>query len=89
MTFLGEGAFSVGDAHEGFNLAGVWQVPAVFILQSNGYSYSTPSSAQMVNTNLAERIQGGWSIPAVRVDGTDATVDVRCDQGGSRASACR
>jgi TPP-dependent pyruvate/acetoin dehydrogenase alpha subunit len=72
MTFLGEGAFSVGDVHEGLNLAGVWQVPAVFILQSNGYSYSTPSSAQMVNTNLAERIQGGWSIPAVRIDGTDA-----------------
>jgi pyruvate dehydrogenase E1 component alpha subunit len=74
LTFLGEGAFSVGDVHEGLNLAGVWHVPAVFILQSNGYSYSTPSSAQMVNTHLAERIQGGWSIPAVRVDGTDALV---------------
>jgi len=74
LTFLGEGAFSVGDVHEGLNLAGVWQVPAVFILQSNGYSYSTPSSAQMVNTNLAERIQGGWSIPAVRIDGTDAVL---------------
>ena len=74
LTFLGEGAFSVGDVHEGLNLAGVWQVPVVFVLQSNGYSYSTPSSAQMVNTNLAERIQGGWSIPAVRVDGTDAIV---------------
>ena len=72
MTFLGEGAFSVGDTHEGLNLAGVWQVPAVFVLQSNGYSYSTPVSAQMVNTNLAERIRGGWSIPAERVDGTDA-----------------
>ena len=74
LTFLGEGAFSVGDVHEGLNLAGVWQVPAVFILQSNGFSYSTPSSAQMVNTNLAERISGGWSIPADRVDGTDAVV---------------
>ena len=72
MTFLGEGAFSVGDTHEGLNLAGVWQVPAVFVLQSNGFSYSTPVSAQMVNTNLAERIRGGWSIPAERVDGTDA-----------------
>jgi len=72
MTFLGEGAFSVGDTHEGLNLAGVWHVPAVFVLQSNGWSYSTPASAQMVNTNLAERIRGGWSIPAERVDGTDA-----------------
>jgi TPP-dependent pyruvate/acetoin dehydrogenase alpha subunit len=72
MTFLGEGAFSVGDVHEALNLAGVWQVPAVFVIQSNRYSYSTPAERQMVNTNIAERISGGWSIPAERVDGTDA-----------------
>lgn len=72
LTFVGEGAFSVGDTHEGLNLAGVWQVPAVLVLQSNRYSYSTPVERQMVNTNLAERVRGGWSIPAERVDGTDA-----------------
>lgn len=72
LTFAGEGAFSVGDTHEGLNLAGVLQVPAVFVLQSNHYSYSTPAEMQMVNTNLAERMAGGWSIPAERVDGTDA-----------------
>jgi TPP-dependent pyruvate/acetoin dehydrogenase alpha subunit len=72
MTFLGEGAFSVGDTHEGLNLAAVWQVPVVFIIQANRYSYSTPVAQQMVNTNIAQRIYGGWSIPAERVDGTDA-----------------
>jgi len=72
MTFLGEGAFSVGDTHEGLNLAAVWQVPAVFVIQSNRYSYSTPVAKQMVNTNIAQRLYGGWSIPAERVDGTDA-----------------
>ncbi len=72
LTFLGEGAFSVGDTHEALNLAGIWQVPAVFVLQSNRFSYSTPVERQMVNTNLTERIYGGWSIPAERVDGTDA-----------------
>ncbi len=72
MTFLGEGAFSVGDTHEGLNLAAVWQVPAVFVIQANRYSYSTPVAKQMVNTNIAQRIYGGWSIPAERVDGTDA-----------------
>ena len=72
LTFLGEGAFSVGDTHEGLNLAGVWHVPAVFVVQSNRYSYSTPVERQMLNTNIAERIRGGWSLPAVRVDGTDA-----------------
>ena len=72
MTFLGEGAFSVGDTHEGLNLAAVWKVPAVFVIQANRYSYSTPVARQMVNTNIAQRIYGGWSIPAERVDGTDA-----------------
>ena len=72
MTFIGEGGFSVGDTHEGLNLAAVWQVPAVFVIQSNRYSYSTPVAKQMVNTNIAQRVYGGWSIPAERVDGTDA-----------------
>ncbi len=72
MTFLGEGAFSVGDTHEGLNLAGVWQVPAVFVLQRNQFAYSTPVARQMLNTTLAERVHGGWSIPCETVDGTDA-----------------
>ena len=72
LTFVGDGAFSVGDTHEGFNLAGVWQVPAVFVLQRNRFAYSTPTAQQMVNTSLAQRIYGGWSIPCETVDGTDA-----------------
>ena len=71
LTFVGEGAFSVGDTHEGLNLAGVLQVPAVFVLQRNQWSYSTPLDRQMVNPRLAERIVGGWSIPCEPVDGTD------------------
>ena len=74
LTFLGEGAFSVGDTHEGLNLAGVWQVPAVFVLQRNQWSYSTPLERQMVNPRLAERMAGGWSIPSETVDGTDGVV---------------
>lgn len=72
LTFLGEGCFSVGDTHEGLTLAGVWQVPAVFVLQRNHFSYSTPLARQAVNPSLAERIYGGWSIPCEAVDGTDA-----------------
>ena len=72
MTFLGDGAFSAGDVHEGLNLAGVLAVPAVFVIQSNRIAYSTPTERQMLNTDLAARIEGGWSIPAERVDGTDA-----------------
>jgi pyruvate dehydrogenase E1 component alpha subunit len=72
LTFFGDGASSTGDVHEGLNLAGVWRVPAVFVVQSNRYAYSTPTERQMVNTTLSERIEGGWSIPCAQVDGTDA-----------------
>ena len=72
MTFSGDGAMSTGDVHEGLNLAGVFQVPVVFVIQSNQYAYSTPTERQMVNTNISQRIEGGWSIPCERVDGTDA-----------------
>jgi pyruvate dehydrogenase E1 component alpha subunit len=72
LTFWGDGAMSTGDVHEGLNLAAVLRVPAVFVLQSNGYAYSTPTSRQMVNTCLADRVEGGWGVPATRVDGSDA-----------------
>jgi TPP-dependent pyruvate/acetoin dehydrogenase alpha subunit len=72
MTFWGDGAMSTGDVHEGLGLAGVLAVPVVFVIQSNRFAYSTPTERQMRNTNIAERIEGGWSIPCRRVDGTDA-----------------
>ncbi len=72
LTFLGEGAFSVGDTHEALGLASVWRVPAIFVLQRNQFSYSTPLARQSANPVLAERIRGGWSIPCETVDGTDA-----------------
>ena len=72
LTFWGDGAFSVGDVHEGLNLAGVLNVPAVFVVQRNGYAYSTPTPRQMRNTSITERVRGGWSLPCEEVDGTDA-----------------
>lgn len=72
LTFWGDGAFSVGDVHEGLNLAGVLNVPAVFVVQRNGYAYSTPTTRQMRNTSITERVRGGWSLPCEEVDGTDA-----------------
>ena len=47
LTFLGDGASSTGDVHEGLNLAAVWQVPAVFVFQNNQFAYSTPTASQI------------------------------------------
>ena len=78
LTFWGDGAMCTGDVHEGLNLAGVLDVPAVFVIQNNHYAYSTPTSREMVNTDIASRITGGWSIPCERVDGTDALATYAC-----------
>ncbi len=72
LTFFGDGAFNCGDTHEGLNLAGALNVPAVFIAQSNRVAYSTFTERSMRNPVLAQRIEGGYSIPCPRVDGTDA-----------------
>lgn len=78
LTFWGDGAMCTGDVHEGLNLAGVLNVPAVFVIQNNHYAYSTPTSREMLNTDIAARITGGWSIPCERVDGTDALATYAC-----------
>jgi TPP-dependent pyruvate/acetoin dehydrogenase alpha subunit len=44
LTFFGDGAMSTGDVHEALNLAGVLQVPVVFVVQSNQFAYSTPTA---------------------------------------------
>ena len=61
LTFFGDGAFNCGDTHEGLNLAGALDVPAVFVAQSNRVAYSTFGEKAMRNPNLAERIEGGWT----------------------------
>ena len=89
LTFWGDGAMSTGDVHEGLNLAAVLKVPAVFVLQSNGYAYSTPTSRQMVNPCMADRVEGGWGIPATRVDGSDAIATLVAMRARDRAGARR
>ena len=69
LTFCGDGATSVGDWHESMNFAGLHRVPAIFVLEHNGYAYSTPSSRQFAVDPL-ERA-AGYGIGAVAVDGND------------------
>ena len=59
------------------NLAAVWQVPVIFVVQNNGYAISTPTERQYRATSLADR-GVAYGIPAVRVDGNDvlAVVEV-------------
>lgn len=57
-VFTGEGATSEGDFHEALNVASVWNLPVMFIIENNGYGLSTPTREQYNCENLADRALG-------------------------------
>lgn len=71
MAYVGDGGTSEGDFHVGLNFAGAYRVPAVFVVQNNGWAISVPTSAQTAAATLASRAEG-YGMPGVRVDGNDA-----------------
>jgi TPP-dependent pyruvate/acetoin dehydrogenase alpha subunit len=72
LAFCGDGATSAGAWHESVNLASVWQVPMVLVVENNQYAYSTPNAMQFRVATLAERASG-YGIPGWRVDGNDVS----------------
>lgn len=70
VSFTGDGAMTEGDAHEGFNLAKLWELPVVYLCENNLYSISTRIERQMSVTLIAARMSA-YGIPAVTVDGND------------------
>ena len=69
MTFFGEGSTANGQWHEAMNLAGVQRLPVVFLLENNGFAYSTPNSLEFA-VDPIERAEG-YGFPGVVVDGND------------------
>lgn len=70
VAFTGEGATSEGDFHEALNIASVWQLPVLFIIENNGYAISTPAYEQYRGTYFAERARA-YHIPFRTVDGNN------------------
>ncbi len=70
VCFTGDGAMMEGDTHEGFNLAGLWRLPVVFVCENNMYSISTRIERQMVETSISARMSS-YGIEAVTVDGNN------------------
>nr|WP_298658796.1 dehydrogenase E1 component subunit alpha/beta [uncultured Flavobacterium sp.] len=54
-VFTGEGATSEGDFHEALNIAAVWDLPVLFVIENNGYGLSTPTNEQYRCENLADK----------------------------------
>ena len=70
INFIGEGGTSTGDFHEGLNMAAVWKLPLILIIENNRYAFSTPASAQYAAERLSDR-GVGYGIAAETVDGND------------------
>ncbi len=70
LCYMGDGATSEGDFHEGLNFAGVFDVPAVFFCNNNGWAISTPNERQTKSETLAGKA-AAYGIEGVRVDGMD------------------
>jgi len=69
-SFCGDGATSEGEFHEALNLAAVWELPVIFMIENNGYGLSTPTSEQFVPEDLVDRAQG-YGMRGVKIDGND------------------
>lgn len=69
-VFTGEGATSEGDFHEALNIAAVWKLPVMFIIENNGYGLSTPTNEQYLCTNLADK-GIGYGIESYIIDGNN------------------
>lgn len=66
----GDGATSTGPFHEALNLASAQKLPIVFLIENNGYAYSTPTYKQFTIQNLSDRALA-YGIPGETVDGND------------------
>lgn len=70
LAFTGEGGTSQGEFHEALNVAAVWQLPVIFVIENNGYGLSTPTSEQYRCDDLADRAKG-YGMKSVIIDGND------------------
>lgn len=70
LVFTGDGASSEGDFHEALNVAAVWNLPVIFVIEHNGYGLSTPNSEQFKFKNFVDK-GPGYGIEAIKVDGNN------------------
>ncbi|HEX7021341.1 MAG TPA: pyruvate dehydrogenase (acetyl-transferring) E1 component subunit alpha, partial [Trueperaceae bacterium] len=70
LTYFGEAAANIGAFHETLNIAGLWKLPAIFVIENNGYGMGTSVRRSSAITDLFERA-ASYDMPGVVVDGQD------------------
>ena len=69
-VFTGDGGTSEGDFHEALNVAAVWELPVLFVVENNGYGLSTPTNEQFRCERIADK-GVGYGMDAYRIDGNN------------------
>jgi acetoin:2,6-dichlorophenolindophenol oxidoreductase subunit alpha len=77
LAFFGDGATNIGTFHEALNLAQLWQVPAVFVLEDNKWAESTPERQHSPIRDLSKRAEA-FGMTAIKADGQDVEDVHRC-----------
>ncbi|MFT7611523.1 MAG: 2-oxoisovalerate dehydrogenase E1 component [Parvicellaceae bacterium] len=86
IVFTGDGGASEGDFHESLNVAAVWDLPVIFVVENNCWGLSTPSAEQFRCKQFIDK-GIGYGIDTVQVDGNNiievynAVAKIRADQG--------
>ncbi len=70
VVFTGDGGTSEGDFHESLNVAAVWDLPVLFVIENNGYGLSTPNKEQFKGESLATRGEG-YGVESLSIDGNN------------------
>lgn len=70
LVFTGDGGTSEGDFHEAVNVAAVWDLPVIFVVENNGYGLSTPSTEQFRFKSFVDK-GPGYGIEAISIDGNN------------------
>jgi 2-oxoisovalerate dehydrogenase E1 component len=70
LVYTGEGATSEGDFHEALNIAAVWDLPVIFLIENNGYGLSTPTNEQYRCAALVDKAIG-YGMEGRRIDGNN------------------
>lgn len=77
INFIGDGGTSTGDFHEGLNMAAVWKLPLILVVENNRYAFSTPTRDQFACEKLSDK-GIGYGIAAETVDGNDPEEMAAC-----------
>ncbi len=70
LVFTGEGGTSEGEFHEALNVAAVWKLPVIFLVENNGYALSTPVEEQFAFSSFADK-GTGYGMKSVSIDGNN------------------